>query len=498
MKVLVIGLDGADPDFILKHKEDLPFISNMIDNGVFGKLRSTIPPLSATAWASLMTGKNPGKTGIIDFLHKGRVINSKNIKEPCIWDLLGLYKRKVGLVNIPLTYPPKRVNGFMITGMLTPSEEKEFTYPAEIKYELKNYKISESWRHYSDDKKFLKALYEITDIRIDNIKYLMNNKDWDFFMFVISETDSIQHFYLKPADHEKHKEGQEIILEYFKFLDKKLSEVADIDCNIFIMSDHGFGKVPLKRVNLNFWLNEKGLYSFSIEEKFKTRIKGKLVKIYTHPFMDKFRRYIPKKLLYKSKNLLQEERGDNIAFFTSSFLNTGFITINAKRKKKIISRVIRGLRNLHDPENKKRIIDEIYRREEIYSGRYIDDIPDIIFLFSELYYGDESSPTFIERVTHTKFLSGHRIDGIFIAHGPDIRKGYKIKNVEIIDLCPTILHMFGLPIPIDVDGKVLKEIFREDSKIIRKKIIYRDDYKKQLEKEMIRAKIKQLKMEKRI
>jgi hypothetical protein len=51
----------------------------------------------------------------------------------------------------------------------------------------------------------------------------------------------------------------------------------------------------------------------------------------------------------------------------------------------------------------------------------------------------------------------HRSNGIFIAHGPAFRQGATVTGSQIVDLAPTILYLLGLPIPGNMDGKVLTE-----------------------------------------
>ncbi|MGV9141462.1 MAG: hypothetical protein ACOC1X_00830 [Promethearchaeota archaeon] len=62
------------------------------------------------------------------------------------------------------------------------------------------------------------------------------------------------------------------------------------------------------------------------------------------------------------------------------------------------------------------------------------------------------------------------LNGILIAYGPDINQGTYVRGAKLIDIAPTILHMFGLSIPSDMDGRVLKEIFRKDSEPSKREI----------------------------
>ena len=128
-KVICIGLDGATFDLIRPwlSKGKLPNIGRIIKDGVWGELESVIPPVSAPAWTSFMTGKNPGKHGIFGFkkekqgTYEELFVNRKLIKSETLWKCLSDVGKKVIVINVPLTYPPEEINGYLMSGMDTPS-----------------------------------------------------------------------------------------------------------------------------------------------------------------------------------------------------------------------------------------------------------------------------------------------------------------------------------------------------------------------------------------
>ena len=143
-KVLVIGLDGATFDLLAPWIERgrLPTLARLIEEGVSGTLESTSPPISSAAWASFATGKNPGKHGIVDFVHpeengyRVTIVNSKKRGSKALWNLISEAGGQVGVVGVPVTYPPEEVNGFMISGFLAPSSKSDYTYPPSLRQEL--------------------------------------------------------------------------------------------------------------------------------------------------------------------------------------------------------------------------------------------------------------------------------------------------------------------------------------------------------------------------
>ena len=114
-KTLVIGLDGAPYDLIKQWSQtgEMPHLARLIARGRFGVLRSTIPVHSPTAWASYITGLNPGKHGVFDFVRREedgyqlRVIRADQIAGASLWKLLSEGDRRVGIMNVPMTYPPE-------------------------------------------------------------------------------------------------------------------------------------------------------------------------------------------------------------------------------------------------------------------------------------------------------------------------------------------------------------------------------------------------------
>jgi predicted AlkP superfamily phosphohydrolase/phosphomutase len=156
-RVLVIGLDRAtfrvlDP---MRKAGLMPNLQRLITTGAFGSLLSTVPPTSAAAWTTFITGKNPGKHGILQFVSQEvqpgleeagevveiapctfAVVNARSIKTATLWDMVGDAGQRLAVINVPMTYAPPPVNGAMITSTLNPPGAEQFIYPAELKGEL--------------------------------------------------------------------------------------------------------------------------------------------------------------------------------------------------------------------------------------------------------------------------------------------------------------------------------------------------------------------------
>ena len=510
MKILVIGLDGATFDLIKPWADagELPTFKKLMEEGVWGELESTIPHITPPAWTSITTGKNPGKHGIFDFMsieRKGnewklRLYDSTSKKSKEIWDYLS-EKRSI-IVNVPLTYPPRPINGIMITGMYTPGMDKEFTYPPEVKKDIlrlfPKYRIELNWNEYKGKKEqFLKDLYSMTKERINLFWYLFK-KNWDFFFFVFVGTDRLQHIMWEKKE----------LLEYYKYLDKFLDDVIEEIKNknfiLYIVSDYGFSKLKRMVYPNTFLIKEgylkiknsaaQGIFGLNKEKLSELLIKYKLYKIYNR---------LPPKLLHFIRTLLPGKSNPVYDFDLESskaiMVGSGGIFItNQMEKDKIKYELITKFTQLQDDGQEEKIFDGIFSKEEIYSGSFLEKAPDLLLLPKKGYsIISKLSDRCIDKPDFKK--ADHALDGIFLAYGPGIKKGYKIEGAKIYDIAPTILHMFGLPIPNDMDGRVLTEIFEDDSEFTKRKPEYIDpDYYEKEEKEKIKEKIKKLKLKGKI
>jgi len=533
VRVVVIGLDGATWDLIKPwaDKGELPTLKNLMDNGVWGDLESTIPPITCPAWISLLTGKNPGKLGIYYFRQPDleNEMEMKNVKinwdkyNP-IWKILNKCDLKVNMINTP-TVTPKRdeYKGVFVQCPIMGSEnEYEFAYPNFVINKLKELKYERIIPNPNiiGEERYLRRLYEISEKKIDLALDLFENTEWDLFFFTLFYTDQIQHFFWKYMDpsHPKYKPSKfkNAILDYFKFVDNKINLfLGKLSSRtiLLLVSDHGHGGMH-KEVNYNFYLEEKGLLKFKKRSRTSRIINRRVLYNLTKKIkIDGFIKFLINKIsiLYSLKEKLPEGKitvkdidwSQTLAYNPTS--NTIFINLKGREKfgivdikdyEEIRKRIINILEELRDPETNEKVIKKIWKKEDIYNGEYFDKMPDIVIEPADetkyINYGFDglgkgklfSEPTPLTYSTHT-------LRGIFLAYGKGIKKGQKV-NARIYDIAPTILHIFGLPIPNDMDGRVLMEIFEEDSEFARRKPKYVDPsyYEKGQEDEKIKKALK--------
>jgi len=529
-KVMVIGLDGATLDLIKPwvNEGKLPGFKRMMEEGVHGRLQSVIRPGSPQAWSSFITGKNPGKHRVFYFIERRpnsydiKFVNAKSRRGDSLWKLLSNAGKKVGVINVPITYPPEKVNGFMISGVDSPGVESKFTYPEnliqEINNNVGNYIIEAGvWGFITGGryKEALEKLSQTIEIRYKTHKYLSQKYQWDLLMTVFTAADRVQHNFWKFMDvnhplydEMENKEYGSAIYEVYKNLDDILMEIIDEiddDTTLIIVSDHGMGGITNRSIYLNKWLEAEGLLFFKDRNNtdFLRLVKGKIKeKIYVDTL--KFvRRQLWKRLHRKTKEklvrLMPGLRNKMSSLFFFSRINMANTMAYAEENRSIIwinlegrdpkgcvkpgeqyeqlrDRIIKGLESLRDPETGEKIVEKGYRREEIYWGEYVKDSPDIVIMWKDDKYVSRPSYTSksneylriigLEELRKLEFNlqanAQHRRDGIFLMKGRAVKKGVELKNLSIMDLTPTILYLLGQFVPNDMDGRVIGEAFNED------------------------------------
>lgn len=442
-KVLIVGLDGANPDKFFKWVEEgkLPNIAKIYKEGSSGTLRSTTPPLTPVAMASLLTGKNPGSHGIFSFEKKAtfsyetHFVNSLDIKENTLPEILSKNGKKVIMVNVPMTYPPKSVNGILISGF-PGSISSNFTFPPELREKLlsTDYKMEAINYVKGKEKEFLGDILSVSDKKSKLAVQLMKENEWDLFMIFYTEDARLQHFF----------SDEETVLNLYKKLDKdigELIETAGNDTKVIIFSDHGFDKVK-KTFNINAWLYENDLL----------KIRGGI------PLIDWIIELINKIFPIKQTVKSSEINWKSTEAYTSAFYS-GNIVINLKGREpegivntdkyeSLKNSIIDKLKQVKDPDTGDLIIEKVLKKEEVYSGRHVDSAPDIIVLMKEynMIGGSHNDALFL--APREKSIPVE--DGIIMSN-----MKLNLKDASIIDIMPTLLKILDIKITDEVEGKAL-------------------------------------------
>ena len=277
-KVMVIGLDCAPPEHIFdQYSGDIPNLTKLRENGVWGPLQSITPPITVPAWMSMMTSKDPGQLGIYGFRNRKdhtydglAFATSWAVKEPTVWDILSENDKESIVMSVPPSYPPKPLKGIQIGCFLTPNAESDYTYPKEVKAEIAQ-NVGEyifDIRNFRTDKAqyIVDEAYKMTEQRFKAADYLLGTKPWDFFIMVEMGPDRLNHGIWSYVDenhprHEPNNPFKESLREYYRYLDGKIGELldkyADDDTTVLVVSDHG-AKAMVGGICLNEWLAKEG------------------------------------------------------------------------------------------------------------------------------------------------------------------------------------------------------------------------------------------------
>ena len=502
----MIGLDGATWDVLERWVRDgtMPNLARLRRNGAWGVLASSIPPITAAAWSTFMTGKRPGKHGVYHFINLfeqtenqvPELVSSRSIQAPALWDILGHHGRQVVLVNIPLTYPPRPVNGVMVTGLLTPRNAPVFTYPGELSQQITDYKFDLD--RFVDKSPFLDEIdgeivaptltlvnefREMLEMRRRVTLSLMKSEAWDFYMVVFIGTDRMGHYlwHYQAGTAGSDPQSQELahaVREYYIRLDEIIGELvseAGEGTTTLLMSDHGMGPKHTKRFHINNWLRNKG---WLCAEQTRTRLSnpdslvtrlgiprdrlGRLVK--RVPGLAKSR--VIKKAA--DTTAMQIDLEKSTAYAIPMFNHIFGIRLNVPADSRLRWRMeIRSaLEKIIDPTTGKRIVEDVIRGQDYYQGVYAKNIPDLIVMLNPDYGASFRLGRFSSVVTelqeHTR-RGKHRMEGIFVASGPGIQASEEpLRNIAIEDVAPTTLALMGLPVPNDMDGRVLGEMLTSE------------------------------------
>ena len=468
-KVLVIGLDGAsfkvlEQAFRLGYA---PHLHEFTQRGFRRMLKAPLPAESPISWPVIFTGLNPGKTGLFGWHdysnpYRIRLETSQKIVGKAIWDILSTYNLKSIIVNVPMTYPPYRINGIMISGFpcptnsliaFPPSEEKKLRkyFP---EYRIEPTKITVEYSKI-DEELLLKEIINLTKIRTELCLYLMENYPWDFFFIVFTELDRAQHVFYEDDLQGTH--GR-LLLYYLRFLDSCLAKIiSKVDENtvILILSDHGFEKVE-KYIAINNLLEKIGYLKrrfkrLPLQDWFIFNLLRKMNIPMTYQMALKILFRIPIiNSLRKQPVKLDEAK--------AYCPDLGYIYV---KEKQVINEIIEKLYKLYDPETGKTVIRKIYRKEELFHGPYLENAPDLLVIPEEGYEVRSDGPFIIfskdlitpsKRGTHYGYASQL---GIFILYPSILEIDQNVDVIRAEDVCPTLLSLFNLPIPSHLNGTSL-------------------------------------------
>jgi predicted AlkP superfamily phosphohydrolase/phosphomutase len=507
-RVCVIGIDGATFDLIrpLAAEGKLPTLSEIMREGASGPLL-TVPGLnSAAAWSSFLTGKNPGKHGIFDFYqpipgsYRIRFLNGGDRHGESLWSLLSREGRKVGVINVPMTFPAEAVDGFLVSGLDAPGANSPgFAYPAglmqELRREVGQYTLLPGLVGYmlaGKEAEGLARLEECLARRVAATTYLLNSREWDFFMVVFNAVDSVQHCFWKyadpsfagPTDEERQRFGGAIARVY-SLVDSAVAQIRALlpeDTVVIVMSDHGAGPRHLAARQLNPWLEAIGLLCYepprpSLRKTLASLAKAAYARLERIP-----NRRLKESLLRAAPGLRDRIRSDLLLSGidwarTKAFADPVGSTIRLNlvgrepdgavhagpESEEVLELISRRLLECTDRVTGSPAVEAVQRRDEAFRGPHVSDAPELVIRWNSRTPINSLSGA---AASHGDFPTGqfraisgdHRPEGVLMMAGPGVVAGASIRGARIEDLFPTILHLMNVGTPPDLDGEILNSI----------------------------------------
>lgn len=277
-RLFVIGLDCFDPVLAFEWwADDLPTLKSLAARSVYGRLESTVPPITVPAWTCMLSGRDPGEHGLYGFRNRADysyeqmdMATADKVRLPRVWDYVGDAGGRSIVVGVPQTYPVRPLDGIMVGCFLTPSTASAYTWPPEFKDEIRSvvgeYMLDVEDFRTPDKVRLLQRIYQMSRQRFDLVEHLLKTRsDWNFFMFVEMGPDRIHHGMWKYMDprHPRHEPGnpyQNTIHKYYQFLDERIGRLLALlpdDVSVLVMSDHG-AQPMMGGFCLNDWLIAQG------------------------------------------------------------------------------------------------------------------------------------------------------------------------------------------------------------------------------------------------
>lgn len=467
-KVFIAGLDCAPPAVLFQTsaenplglKDQLPNLSHLIDEGLYGPLSSSIPCITVPAWTSMLASKDPGVLGFYGFRNRADhsydrmfIATANAIHEKRVWEILTEADRTSIVVGVPQTYPIKPLKGHLISSFLTPSTSRQYTFPNELRHEIDRvldgqpYDVDVGQFRTEDKDYLLRQIHQMTEKRFAVIKYLLREKPWHFFMFVEIGLDRIHHGMWKFWDraHPKYEPGnpyENAIPDYYRYLDRKVGEILgmlDNDTVVLVVSDHG-AKAMEGGFAVNEWLRREGLLVLKEEPQYEGLVPFEKVEV----------------------DWERTTAWGAGGYYARIFLNVegrepmGKIPVRDYEKvRDQIKEMIEAL-----PDHEGNPMGSIaFKPEELY--REVRNVaPDLMVYFGNLRWRSVGSFGLPEIYTSENDIgpddANHDQDGIFVLWDPrQNHSGRYVEGLQLMDVAPTVLDLMGVRVPPDMQGNVV-------------------------------------------
>jgi predicted AlkP superfamily phosphohydrolase/phosphomutase len=435
-RVVVIGLDGTPYTFVQRLLQEgrMPHFAGLVGEGDFVRTHSVYPTVSSVAWSTYMTGVNPARHGIFGFVDRRpgtydtTIPTSRLMQAPTLWQILSQAGRRVIVMNVPVTYPPREVNGLLVAGFLSPSLEKA-TYPPDLAGRLQRlgYRVdTDPWKARQSKDLALQEVNDVFGRRIRAMFELMEREDWDFFQCHVMETDRLHHFLWEEME-QGHPEYAPRFLEFFGRIDEMLGQLRerlDENTTLIVMSDHGFCTLK-KEVYVNYWLQERGWLRLQEVEK--------------------------PRLAHLASDAVAYSLDPGRVFLNVAGREPRGCVQPGPEYETLRDEITAAALDLRDPDDGSPMIAQVFRREEIYHGPLLERAADLILVPVDGY--DLKGPLSKPALTFKgpELVGMHTYDDAMLyVRGQRIAEG----DWGVGDAMPTVLRLMDVSIPQGLDGQM--------------------------------------------
>lgn len=457
-RVLVIGLDCADPGLVFdRFHADLPVLASLMRRGTWGKLRSSTPCITVPAWASMMSGRDPGVLGIYGFRNRAAynyddfaVADSQSLSVPRVWDYVSQAGRDNLIQSVPQTYPVKPLRGHLTSCFLTPDSSSAFAYPALFKQE-----VMQRIPHYAFDVRnfrtpdkadLLQRIIDFTEQQYALFEWALKNKPWHFAMHVNMGVDRIHHGFWRyhDSEHRLHEPGsvfQTAIRDYYKLVDHYLGRILESvpdDVTTLVVSDHGVKRMD-GAVCINEWLWQEGWLVLK-----EAPTPGQI-----------------SRLDLKNVDWSRTRAWSTGGYYGRIFLNVAGREpqglIPAADYQRVRAELSARLQALTGPDNQS-ISADVFFPEEIYQS-VNGFAPDMLVYFGDLHWRAVGSLAYGQAYTFDNDTgpddANHSEDGLFILSDAGSSGLGEVSGHQLMDIAPTLLSRMGLSVPVSMQGKII-------------------------------------------
>lgn len=501
-RLLVIGLDGATFDLVAPWAAtgELPTLARLMGSGAWGVLRSTLPPATFPAWTSLVTGVNPGRHGVLDFVERVpgtfrvRFVNGSQRRTPALWSRLTAAGRRVAVLSVPATYPPEAVNGVMVSGFdspVTTGVDGSFVFPRAFHAEMRRLVGRLPFADFQEvrtgprwHERALTSLLDGVARRTTLTESLLRREAWDTVMVVFGESDTVAHHFWRFHDpaSPRHAPSRHAaaIRRVYRALDAAIGRLvaAAGDACVAVVSDHGSGGASDRVVHLNRYLEQRGFLGFRPRGGAASRAMRNLA-LRAVPFR------LQGALVRRAPGAAGRLEGgarfggidwaattafsEELDYHPSVWINAAGRepegTVAARDYERTRDAVVAALLAWRDDRGRA-VVEHVWRREALYRGAATAQAPDLLLQlaapggYSPSCLRSAGPGPALRRLPPHEHGAGkgaglngaHRRDGMFLFAGPGVRRAGEAPAAEIVDVLPTLLALQGLPLPLGIDG----------------------------------------------